>query len=94
MELLKTASIQMLAPGVKSDWPKMEVPGAIVYVVPLKLMEPAVVTVAGLKDCTTPQIAVAVSAAAGEAFHLATATRQSVKQSVSIVVFIRIELSP
>lgn len=57
-------------------------------------MEPAVVTVAGLKDCTIPQIAAEVSAAAGEGVHLAIATRQSVRQSVSMVVFIRMELSP
>lgn len=62
--------------------------------VPLRLTEPAVVAVAGLNEFTTPQIIADVSADTDEGFHLATAARHSVKQSVSIVVFNRMELSP
>lgn len=86
--------MQTFAPTIMMACPLMVVPGAIVYVVPLRLTDPAVVAVAGLNELTTPQMRAEVSADTDDVFHLAASPRLSAKQSVSIVVFIRMELSP
>jgi hypothetical protein len=74
--------------GETIDCPPSVVPGAIVYVTPLTLSDPAVVAVAGLKLFTCPQTDVVVLAATFEKGHLDTAIMHSTRHKVSIVAFI------